>query len=146
QYDARFAYMNISEARAFYQEGDSVVGVEMKIADADQAREVALRVDEVLAGKPYEVLDWMELNRGLFTALRVQQILLCLVLGIIVLVASFTVIATLVMLVLEKKREIAVIKAMGATDAQLIRAFLYQGLLIGLLGTLPGLGVGYVVC
>jgi lipoprotein-releasing system permease protein len=146
QYDSRFAYMNISEARAYYQEGDSVVGVEMKIADAGQAREVALRVDEVLAGKPYEVLDWMELNRGLFTALRVQQILMCLVLGIIVLVASFTVIATLIMLVLEKKREIAVIKAMGATDAQLIRAFMYQGGLIGLLGTLPGLGVGYVLC
>jgi lipoprotein-releasing system permease protein len=146
QYDARFAYTNLTEAQAFYQEGDSVTGVEIKIADADQAREVALRVDEALAGKPYEVLDWMELNRGMFTALRIQQILMSLVLGIIVLVASFTVIATLSMLVLDKKREIAVIKAMGATDAQLLRAFVYQGALIGLFGTLLGLAAGYVVC
>jgi len=146
QYDARWAYIDLGQAQAFYQEGDSVTGVEMKLRDVDQAREVALRVEEVLAGKPYQVLDWMELNHGLFTALRIQQILMSLVLGIIILVAAFTVIATLVMLVLDKKQEIAVIKAMGATDAQLLRAFLYQGLIIGLLGTVLGLCSGFVLC
>ncbi|MEO8181598.1 MAG: ABC transporter permease [Deltaproteobacteria bacterium] len=145
QYDARWAYIDLEQSQAFYQEGDSVTGVEMKVSDADQAREVALRVEEVLPG-PYKVLDWMELNHGLFTALRIQQILMSLVLGVIILVAAFTVIATLIMLVLDKQQEIAVIKAMGATDAQLLRAFLYQGLIMGLIGVGLGLASGFVVC
>jgi lipoprotein-releasing system permease protein len=146
QYDARFAYADLKEAQAFYLRSDSVTGVEMKIADVDQAHEVALRVNEALAGKPYDVIDWMELNHGLFTALRIQQILMSLVLGIIVLVATFTVVATLILMVMEKKRDIAVIKTMGASDAQLLRAFVYQGLLIGLAGVVSGLSLGYVLC
>jgi lipoprotein-releasing system permease protein len=146
QYDSRFAYADLKEAQAFYVRSDSVTGVEMKISDVDRAHEVALRVNEALAGKLYDVIDWMELNHGLFTALRIQQILMSLVLGIIVLVATFTVVATLILMVMEKKRDIAVIKTMGASDAQLLRAFVYQGLLIGLAGATAGLSLGYVVC
>ncbi|HKO90837.1 MAG TPA: ABC transporter permease [Polyangiaceae bacterium] len=146
QYDARFAYTDFRETQAFYSDGDSVTGVEVKVADVDRAREVAQRVDEELGNKLYRVIDWMELNHGLFTALRIQQILMSLVLGIIILVAAFTVVATLIMLVLDKKKEIATMKAMGATDAQLLRAFLYQGLFIGLAGAGLGLSFGYVVC
>jgi lipoprotein-releasing system permease protein len=146
QYDSKLVYTDLREAQAFYQEGDSVTGVEMKVVDIDRAREVADRIDAELGGKAYDVVDWMELNHGLFTALRIQQILMSLVLALIILVAAFTVIATLIMVVLDKKREIATIKAMGASDTQLLRAFLYQGLIIGLLGTAIGLGFGYVVC
>jgi lipoprotein-releasing system permease protein len=146
QYDSKFAYTGLREAQAFYREGDSVTGVEMKVMDVDRAREVALRVEEELGDHLYHVIDWMELNHGLFTALRIQQILMSLVLGLIILVATFTVVATLIMLVLDKKREIAAIKSMGASDAQLLRAFLYQGLIIGLVGTGLGLSSGYVVC
>jgi lipoprotein-releasing system permease protein len=146
QYDSKLVYTDLREAQAFYQEGDSVTGVEMKVVDIDRAREVAERIDAELGGKAYDVVDWMELNHGLFTALRIQQILMSLVLALIILVAAFTVIATLIMVVLDKKREIATIKAMGASDGQLLRAFLYQGLIIGLLGTAFGLGFGYVVC
>jgi lipoprotein-releasing system permease protein len=146
QYDSKLVYTDLREAQDFYQEGDSVTGVEMKVADVDRAREVAASVEEVLGGKLYDVVDWMELNHGLFTALRIQQILMSLVLALIILVAAFTVIATLIMVVLDKKREIATIKAMGARDMQLLRAFLYQGLLIGLTGAAAGLGFGYVVC
>jgi lipoprotein-releasing system permease protein len=146
QYDSKLVYTDLREAQAFYQEGDSVTGVEMKVADVDQARDVAARIEEELGGKLYDVVDWMELNHGLFTALRIQQILMSLVLALIILVAAFTVIATLIMVVLDKKREIATIKAMGASDRQLLYAFLYQGLIIGITGTACGLGVGYVVC
>jgi lipoprotein-releasing system permease protein len=146
QYDSKLVYTDLREAQAFYQEGDSVTGVEMKVADVDRAREVATRIEEELGGKLYDVVDWMELNHGLFTALRIQQILMSLVLALIILVAAFTVIATLIMVVLDKKREIATIKAMGASDGQLLRAFLYQGLIIGLMGTAFGLGFGFVVC
>jgi lipoprotein-releasing system permease protein len=146
QYDARFAYADFRETQAFYSDGDSVTGVEVKVADVDHAREIAQRIDEELGDRLYRVVDWMELNHGLFTALRIQQILMSLVLGIIILVAAFTVVATLIMLVLDKKKEIAAMKAMGASDAQLLRAFLYQGLIIGLLGAGGGLSFGYVVC
>jgi lipoprotein-releasing system permease protein len=146
QYDSKLVYTDLREAQAFYQEGDSVTGVEMKVADVDRARDVAARIEEELGGKLYDVVDWMELNHGLFTALRIQQILMSLVLALIILVAAFTVIATLIMVVLDKKREIAAIKAMGASDGLLLRAFLYQGVIIGLLGTAFGLGFGFVVC
>jgi lipoprotein-releasing system permease protein len=146
QYDSKLVYTDLREAQSFYQEGDSVTGVEMKVADVDRAREVAAQIEKELGGKLYDVVDWMELNHGLFTALRIQQILMSLVLALIILVAAFTVIATLIMVVLDKKREIATIKAMGASDGQLLRAFLYQGLLIGLAGTVFGLGFGFIVC
>jgi lipoprotein-releasing system permease protein len=146
QYDSKLVYTALHEAQAFYQAGDTVTGVEMKIADIDRAGEVAEHIEELLGSKLYHILDWQELNRGLFTALRIQQILMSLVLALIILVAAFTVIATLIMVVLDKKREIAVIKAMGATDWHLLRAFLYQGLIIGIVGMVLGLGTGYAVC
>jgi lipoprotein-releasing system permease protein len=146
QYDSKLVYTDLSEAQAFYEGGDTVTGVEMKIQDIDRAREVAQQIEAELGNKLYHILDWQELNHGLFTALRIQQILMSLVLALIILVAAFTVIATLIMVVLDKKREIAVIKAMGASDGDLLRSFLYQGLIIGVLGTCAGLGFGYVVC
>jgi lipoprotein-releasing system permease protein len=146
QYDTKFAYTSLTESQAFYSDGDSVTGVEIKVADVDRAREIALRVNEELGDRVYTVIDWMELNHGLFTALRIQQILMSLVLGLIILVATFTVVATLVMLVLAKKKEIAAVKAMGASDGQVLRVFLYQGIFIGFAGTSVGLGFGYVVC
>ncbi|HWO12054.1 MAG TPA: ABC transporter permease [Polyangiaceae bacterium] len=146
QYDSKLVYTDLREAQALYQEGDTVTGVEMKVVDVDRAREVAASIDAELGGKLYDVVDWMELNHGLFTALRIQQILMSLVLALIILVAAFTVIATLIMVVLDKKREIATIKAMGASDGLLLRTFLYQGLIIGVLGTGFGLAFGYVVC
>jgi lipoprotein-releasing system permease protein len=146
QYDSKLVYTDLHEAQAFYQAGDTVTGVEMKIADIDRAGEVKDEVERLLESKLYHTLDWQELNHGLFTALRIQQILMSLVLALIILVAAFTVIATLIMVVLDKKREIAVIKAMGASDSDLLRAFMYQGLIIGVLGTTLGLGFGYAVC
>jgi lipoprotein-releasing system permease protein len=146
QYDSKLVYTDLFEAQAFYEGGDTVTGVEMKIQDIDRAREVAQQIEAELGNKLYHILDWQELNHGLFTALRIQQILMSLVLALIILVAAFTVIATLIMVVLDKKREIAVIKAMGASDGDLLRSFLYQGLIIGVLGTTAGLGFGYAVC
>jgi lipoprotein-releasing system permease protein len=118
----------------------------MKVADIDRAREVKGLVDGKLANGVYHTLDWEQLNHGLFTALRIQQILMSLVLALIIVVAAFTVIATLIMIVLDKKREIAVLKAMGAKDGALLRVFMYQGGIIGVVGTAVGLVLGYLVC
>ncbi|MEN9578691.1 MAG: hypothetical protein RJA70_1700 [Pseudomonadota bacterium] len=146
QYDSKLMYADLYEAQAFYGAGDTVTGVEMRVRDIDASGEVTRRVDEVLNNGIYHTMDWEELNHGLFTALRIQQILMSLVLALIILVAAFTVIATLIMIVFDKKKEIAVLKAMGATDRTLLLAFLYQGLIIGVLGTGLGLGLGLVLC
>jgi lipoprotein-releasing system permease protein len=146
QYDSKLMYTDLYDAQAFYGAGDTVTGVEMRVRDIDNSRAVTARVDKLLNNGIYHTMDWEELNHGLFTALRIQQILMSLVLALIILVAAFTVIATLIMIVFDKKREIAALKAMGARDGHLLRAFLYQGLLIGLAGTLSGLLLGYVLC
>ena len=146
QYDSKLVYTDLYEAQAFYDTGDSVTGVEMKVKDIETARDVARDIDRRLANGVYHTLDWEELNHGLFTALRIQQLLMSLVLALIIVVAAFTVIATLIMVVLDKKKEIAVIKAMGASNSAVLRAFLYQGGIIGVFGTAFGLLLGVVVC
>jgi lipoprotein-releasing system permease protein len=146
QYDSKLVYTDLYEAQAFYDAGDSVTGIEMKVSDIEQARAIARDLDERLSNGIYHTMDWEELNHGLFTALRIQQILMSLVLALIIVVAAFTVIATLIMVVLEKKKEIAVLKAMGAADSALLRSFLYQGAIIGVIGTAIGLALGLGVC
>lgn len=146
QYDSKLVYTDLYEAQTFYDSGDSVTGIEMKVNDIENAKAIAADIEARLANGIYHTMDWEELNHGLFTALRIQQILMSLVLALIIVVAAFTVIATLIMVVLDKKREIAVLKAMGATDGALLRAFLYQGAIIGVTGAAIGLVLGIAVC
>ncbi len=146
QYDSRLVYTDLYEAQAFYDAGDTVTGVEMKVSDIDNARKIAEFIDRKLSGGIYRVMDWEELNHGLFTALRIQQIMMSLVLALIIIVAAFTVVATLIMVVLDKKRDIAVLKSMGAGDSALLRVFLYQGAIIGVVGTAIGLAFGWTMC
>lgn len=146
QYDAKLAYVDLYEAQQFYDSGDNVTGIEMRVKDVDRARDVAANLQKKLEGSLHYTMDWEELNHGLFTALHIQQIVMSLVLGLIIILAAFTVIATLIMVVLDKKREIAVIKAMGATDGAILRSFLYQGGLIGVVGGFVGLAIAYGVC
>jgi lipoprotein-releasing system permease protein len=146
QYDSKFVYTDLFEAQSFYDQGDTVMGVEMKVSDINKAGSIAHVIDKMLADGLYQTMDWKELNHGLFTALLLQQISMSFVLALIILVASFTVVATLIMLVLDKKREIAVLKAMGATNGAILRIFMYQGGIIGLVGTTVGLLLGLGVC
>ena len=146
QYDSKLVYTDLYEAQAFYDQGDTVTGVEMKVDDIDNASSIREHISEMLASGLYHTMDWEELNRGLFTALKIQQILMSGVLALIILVAAFTVIATLTMVVLEKRKEVSVLKAMGATDFAILRVFLYQGGFIGAVGTTIGLLLGLAVC
>lgn len=146
QYDSKLVYSDLYEAQAFYDQGDTVTGVEMKVDDIDKASQISHAIGQMLSTGLYHTMDWEELNHGLFTALRIQQIGMSTVLALIIVVAAFTVIATLIMVVLDKKKEIAVLKAMGATDDAILRAFVYQGGIIGLIGTTLGLGLGLAVC
>ncbi|HTA87928.1 MAG TPA: ABC transporter permease [Polyangiaceae bacterium] len=146
QYDSKLVYTDLYQAQPFYDTGDSVTGIEMKVNDIEKAKDIARDIDARLQNGIYHTMDWEELNHGLFTALRIQQLLMSLVLALIIVVAAFTVIATLIMVVLDKKKEIAVLKAMGASNSALLRAFLYQGAIIGVIGTVIGLGLGLLIC
>jgi len=146
QYDSKLVYTDLYEAQNFYDQGDTVTGIEMKVDDIQHASAISKQIAEMLSSGLYHTMDWEELNHGLFTALRIQQIGMSAVLALIIVVAAFTVVATLIMVVLDKKKEIAVLKAMGATDEAILRVFLYQGGIIGLTGTTLGLLLGIVVC
>lgn len=142
EYDAKFAYLQLAEAQRFFGTGGSVTGLELKVADVDAARPVMRRVLATLEGYPYRTKDWGEMNRNLFSALMMERIAMAVILGFIMLVASFIVVATLVMLVLEKTREIAVLKSMGASTPSIMKIFVLEGLAIGTAGTVFGLLLG----
>ncbi len=146
EYDSKFAYLALPEAQRFFGVGDSVTGLELRVRDLDAARPVVRRVLAHLEGYPYRVKDWGELNRNLFSALNMEKLVMAVILGFIVLVASFTIVATLVMQVLDKRREIAVLKSMGAGMPSIMKIFVAEGLSIGAIGTGFGLLLGLGTC
>lgn len=146
EYDSRLVYVDIWQAQRFFDQGDAVTGVEVKVRNIDRARAIGRRIERSLGGGPYHTLDWEALNHNLFTALALQKLALSFVITIIIVIAAFNVIATLVMVVLDKKREIAILKAMGASEGLILRVFLLQGVAIGGVGTGLGLTLGGLTC
>ena len=146
EYDAKFAYLNLPDAQRFFGTGDTVTGLEVKVKNVDQARSVLARVVFELGGWPYRAKDWGELNRSLFSALQMEKVVMAVILGFIVLVASFIIVATLIMQVLEKRKEIAVLKSMGAGVPSVMKIFVVEGVVIGAVGTAFGLLLGWGTC
>jgi lipoprotein-releasing system permease protein len=146
EYDSKFAYMDLEEGQRFFGTGDAVTGLELKVDDVDAARAVMGRVVFELGGWPFRAKDWGELNRSLFSALQMEKVVMAVILGFIVLVASFIIVATLIMLVLEKTKEIAVLKSMGAGVPSVMKIFVAEGVIIGAVGTAFGLILGYGTC
>ena len=146
EYDSKFVYIGIPEAQRFFKMGDNVVGLELKFADVDAARALGRRVVAALGGFPYRTKDWAELNRNLFSALKLEKLAMAIILTFIVLVACFNILSTLIMLVLEKTKEISILKSMGARDASVMKIFVVEGLTIGAIGTAMGLLLGLASC
>jgi lipoprotein-releasing system permease protein len=146
EYDSKFAYIDLGAAQRFFGTGDAVTGLEVKVQDVNAARAVMGRVKFAVGGWPYHTKDWGELNRSLFSALQMEKVVMAVILGFIVLVASFIIVATLIMQVLEKRREIAVLKSMGAGVPSVMKIFVVEGLVIGAVGTAFGLLLGYGTC
>lgn len=146
EYDSRLVYVDLWQAQRFFDQGDAVTGVEVKVRNIDRARAIGRRIERTLGGGPYHTLDWESLNHNLFTALALQKLALSFVITIIIIIAAFNVVATLVMVVLDKKREIAILKAMGANESAILRIFLVQGLAVGAVGTAIGLACGALNC
>jgi lipoprotein-releasing system permease protein len=144
EYDANYAYASFSDTRAFLNR-QGATGVEIKAVNADRAIEIAATLQTQL-GPDYEVLDWQEMNRSLFYALELEKIAMFVVLTFIILVASFSIIAMLIMIVIEKARDIAILKSMGVPDRGIRRIFVFQGLVIGALGAFIGLALGLAIC
>lgn len=146
EYDSKFVYIALSEAQKFFRMGDNVVGLELKFNDVDAARALGRRVVATLGGFPYRTKDWAELNRNLFSALKLEKLAMAIILTFIVLVACFNILSTLIMLVLEKTKEISILKSMGARDASVMKIFVVEGLTIGAIGTAMGLLLGLASC
>lgn len=142
EYDSSLAYIDLAEAQKFFNMGDTVTGVEIKVTDVFRASEIARRVEQSL-GFSYGARDWMQMNRNLFSALKLEKTMMFLLLVLITIVASFNIVSTLTMIVTEKQKEIAILKAMGATKKSIRRIFMLNGLIIGLSGTAIGIPLGY---
>jgi lipoprotein-releasing system permease protein len=142
EYDSSLAYIELGEAQKFFNMGRSVTGIEVKVTDVFRAGEIAREIEHVL-GFSHGARDWMQMNRNLFSALKLEKTMMFLLLVLITIVASFNIVSTLTMIVTEKQKEIAILKAMGATKRSIRRIFMLNGLIIGFSGTAIGIPLGY---
>ncbi|PKL52540.1 MAG: lipoprotein-releasing system transmembrane subunit LolC [Nitrospira bacterium HGW-Nitrospira-1] len=148
EYDSSLALTNIKSAQDFFGMGSTISGIEVRVQDIYKAPEIKKRLQEKL-GFPYYIMDWMQMNKNLFSALKLEKFAMFVILVLIILVASFNIISNLIMNVIEKSREIAILKAIGATNKSIMAIFIIQGLFIGLIGTttgvLGGFGLSYIL-
>jgi lipoprotein-releasing system permease protein len=145
EYDNSLAYVHLSEAQKLLGIGETVTGVEVRVRDIYEAGSIAERLQKRL-GYPFWVRDWMQMNHNLFSALKLEKVVMFIILTLIILVAAFNIVSSLIMMVMEKTKDIAILKAMGATTAHIRRIFVFEGLLIGVVGTTLGLMGGFVLC
>ena len=144
EYDSSLAFISVQAAQRFFSMKGKVSGIEIRVEDIDSADQIAELLQENL-GFPYYVRDWMRMNKNLFSALRLEKIVMFIILILIILVAAFNIVSTLFMVVMEKTKEIAILKSMGASRTSIMKIFSFQGLIIGLLGTLIGCIGGFTI-
>ena len=141
EYDSKYVYMSLAAAQRFLGLGDEVTGLELKLADPEHPEAVMAAL-----GPGFEVQGWQQTNRSLFAALKLEKIAMFIALCFIILVAAFSIVSNGIMLVLEKGREIAILKSMGAADGAVMRIFVLLGLSMGVVGTALGLIHGCLLC
>jgi lipoprotein-releasing system permease protein len=146
EYDQKFAYIDLHEAQKFFRIHDEITGIELRFTNVDDARHIMKRILSLLGGFPYRGKDWGQMNQNLFSALRLERVVMFVLLSFQVLIACICVIATLVMLVIEKRKEVATLKAMGAREGSIMKLFVLEGLIIGAIGTFYGSAAGYLFC
>jgi lipoprotein-releasing system permease protein len=144
EYDNKFAFTTLAEAQEVAGLGAAVSGLEVRTVDPYRAREASARIESAL-GIPYRTDDWMNMNAALFSALQLEKLALGLILALIIIVAAFNIVSTLVMVVTDKTREIGVLRSMGMTSRRILRLFMVQGLVIGVVGAVIGATGGGVV-
>lgn len=143
EFDSNLVYMELSQAQKFFEMGQGVTGIEVYLKDIYYAPKLGTRIEASL-GTTFWTRTWKDMYRNLFSALKLEKIAMFIILTFIILVASFNIIISLIMLVMEKSRDIAVLKALGATSDRIMRIFIVQGMLVGVVGTFLG-AVGGIV-
>ena len=144
EYDAALAYTSIATAQQFAELGGRVSGIEVRLSDVYQARRVSRELGSTL-GLPYWTRDWTEMNRNLFSAIQLEKTAMFVILTLIIFVAAFAIISHLILMVAEKRREIGVLRALGASPASITLVFMAEGVLIGLVGTTVGTALGVAI-
>lgn len=145
EYDSTISYIHLGDAANFFAMGDSVTGIEVKVRNIFDARNIAGKLSDVL-GFPFYTRNWEEANKSLFQALKLERIVVAIFLGFIILVAALNIVSTLTMLVMEKNRDISILRAMGATKKSIKKIFIIDGMTIGLIGTVLGSFLGLAIC
>jgi lipoprotein-releasing system permease protein len=144
EYDTKWVYVTIDAAQEFFRT-EGIAGLELRVADIDGAGETATRVEEAL-GYPYYARHWKNLNQALFEAMALEKVVMGLIFGMIVVVAGLLIVSNLYTLVLTKRREVAILKAMGARDVSVMRVFVMVGATIGVIGVSLGTALGLAIC
>jgi lipoprotein-releasing system permease protein len=144
EYDSTLAYVALDEAQAFLGLDRTITGIQLKVADVYATGAIARRINHEL-GFPYFARDWMQMNKNILFALKTEKMVMFIILTLIVLVAAFGIASTLFMVVMEKTKDIAILKSMGATGRSIMRIFVLEGLIIGVFGTVVGVTGGLLV-
>ncbi|MDA8414192.1 MAG: lipoprotein-releasing ABC transporter permease subunit [Desulfobacteraceae bacterium] len=144
EYDSTLAYISLGQAQSFFDLGDTVTGIQLKVDDVYHTGELARSINRTL-GPDYYARDWMQMNRNILFALKTEKMVMFIILTLIVLVAAFGIASTLFMVVMEKNRDIAILKSMGATGSSIMKIFILEGLVIGVIGTALGVLSGLLV-
>lgn len=144
EYDSTLAYVSLGQAQSFFDLGDTVTGVQLRVADVYGTTELASRINREFGPDLY-ARDWMQMNKNILFALKTEKVVMFIILTLIVLVAAFGIASTLFMVVMEKARDIAILKAMGARSLSIMKIFVLEGLIIGTIGTVVGVLSGLLI-
>jgi len=145
EYDSSLVFLSLTDAQDFLSLGEEVTGIELKVKDINESDKIGQIIQDKL-GYPYWTKDWKVMNKSLFSALKLEKAAMFIILIMIVLVGALNIISSLVMLVMEKSRDIAILRIMGTSSRSIMSIFIFQGLFVGLVGTILGLMSGSFLC
>ncbi|MCK5680013.1 lipoprotein-releasing ABC transporter permease subunit [bacterium] len=145
QYDSALAYTTLEAAQKFFALPGQVSGISVEVENIYESGEIAKKIQQELA-YPYWARDWISMNRNLFAALKLERVTMFIILALIIMVAAFNIISTLIMVVMEKHKEIAILKTMGLSAIRVMRIFVWEGMIIGFAGTVIGLVGSLLLC
>jgi lipoprotein-releasing system permease protein len=145
-YDSSLGYVSLQAAEEFIGRAGYATGIEVKVHDMYKAPQIGRQIVATLGGFPYAASNWIEMNRNLFTWIKTEKIVMFVILMLIVAVAAFNIISTLIMVVMEKRRDVGIMKSMGATSGSVMRIFMAEGIAVGVVGTILGSVIGFVGC
>jgi lipoprotein-releasing system permease protein len=145
EYNATFIYMDIKDVQALFNMGQNVSGIQISVDNVYATRSYTKQIDKVI-GYPYRSVDWVETNRSVFAALRLEKVVTFIVLALIILVAAFNIVGTLVNMVKKKTKEIGILRSYGVTRDSIMKIFMCHGFMLGLIGTFAGLAFAFLAC